>query len=188
LPETKSTKKKKKKGGKSKANGEVNQTNPVPEAIGDSDTQSKVPAAEDEGSEPEGANGDNRKTSQASAVEDTSPPALTNGMQKGTLTDDSESPDARFEALVRDRDALRAEVTQLRQSLEQLRAKHETSLDSVKEELQEAQSEKQHAEEQYQTLLGRVNTIKAQLGERLKADAVCLMLLIRPLPNLKLPL
>lgn len=80
--------------------------------------------------------------------------------------------DSRLESLVKDRDALRIEVTQLRQSLEELQAKHQASLDSVREELQETQTEKEHAEEQYQTLLGRVNTIKAQLGERLKADAV----------------
>ena len=87
----------------------------------------------------------------------------------------AESPEdvgVRFEALVKDRDALRVEVTQLRQSLEELQAKHQTSLDAVREELQKTQAEKEHAEEQYQTLLGRVNTIKAQLGERLKADAV----------------
>lgn len=92
------------------------------------------------------------------------------------MTKSTEDSNARFEALVKDRDALRVEVTQLRQSLEELQAKHQTSLESVREELQETQTEKEHAEEQYQTLLGRVNTIKAQLGERLKADAVCLKL------------
>jgi chromosome segregation ATPase len=85
----------------------------------------------------------------------------------------TEDTDTRFEALVKDRDTLRVEVTQLRQSLEELQARHLSSLESVREELQETQTEKEHAEEQYQTLLGRVNTIKAQLGERLKADAVC---------------
>jgi uncharacterized protein YPO0396 len=85
----------------------------------------------------------------------------------------AEDTDTRFEALVKDRDALRVEVTQLRQALEELQTRHLSSLESVREELQETQTEKEHAEEQYQTLLGRVNTIKAQLGERLKADAVC---------------
>jgi chromosome segregation ATPase len=89
------------------------------------------------------------------------------------MEESTEDIDARFEALVKDRDGLRLEVMQLRQSLEELQAKHQTSLDSIREELQETQTEKEHAEEQYQTLLGRVNTIKAQLGERLKADAVC---------------
>lgn len=92
------------------------------------------------------------------------------------MTQSVEDYDARFEALVKDRDALRIEVIQLRQSLEKIQENHENSLRSIREELQETQTEKEHAEEQYQTLLGRVNTIKAQLGERLKADAVCLSL------------
>ena len=95
------------------------------------------------------------------------------------MTESTEDSNARFEALVKDRDALRVEVTQLRQSLEKLQANHQTSLDSVQEELQETQAEKEQAEEQYQTLLGRVNTIRAQLGERLKADAVSLKILGR---------
>ena len=84
----------------------------------------------------------------------------------------AEDAAARFDALVRDRDALRAEVTQLRRSLEELQSKHESDLEAVQNELQETQGEKEQAEEQYQTLLGKVNTIRSQLGERLKADAV----------------
>jgi chromosome segregation ATPase len=97
---------------------------------------------------------------------------MLNGTEKPTVVESHGDSSARFEALVKDRDALRLEVSQLRQSIEELQAKHQSSLDSVREELQETQTEKEHAEEQYQTLLGRVNTIKAQLGERLKADAV----------------
>ncbi|KAH8685518.1 hypothetical protein BGZ60DRAFT_440556 [Tricladium varicosporioides] len=41
---------------------------------------------------------------------------------------------------------------------------------SIRAELQETETAKEHAETQYQHLLGRVNTIKASLGERLKAD------------------
>ena len=81
----------------------------------------------------------------------------------------------RFEALVQDRDALRAEVTQLRQSLEQIQSKHEEELGDVQTQLQDTQAEKEEAQEQYQSLLGKVNTIKAQLGERLKSDAVGLL-------------
>jgi FtsZ-binding cell division protein ZapB len=67
---------------------------------------------------------------------------------------------------------LREEVTKLRQSLEELQAKHQSELGAVQTELQETQAEKDEAQEQYQSLLGKVNTIKAQLGERLKSDAV----------------
>ena len=79
----------------------------------------------------------------------------------------------RLLALVKDRDALRAEVTQLRQSLQEIQANHEAELDTVQGQLQETQGEKEQAEEQYQNLLGKVNMIRSQLGERLKADAVC---------------
>lgn len=103
-------------------------------------------------------------------AENTSP--LINGRQEIDMAKSTEDAGVRFEALVKERDTLRVEVTQLRQSLEELQEKHQTSLDTVREELQETQTGKEHAEEQYQTLLGRVNTIKAQLGERLKADAV----------------
>lgn len=134
-------------------------------------------AADDEDSQPEENSHDASKPSQTTNGEGNSTSPLTNGLQKGRVTQFDEGYDARFEALVKDRDALRVEVTHLRQSLEKIQANHENNLRSVREELQDTQTEKEHAEEQYQTLLGRVNTIKAQLGERLKADAVCLSLL-----------
>lgn len=82
-------------------------------------------------------------------------------------------PDHRFEALVRDRDSLRAEVAELRMSLEQVQSKHDEEMNTVQDKLKSTQDEKEHAESQFQNLLGKVNTIKSQLGERLKADAVC---------------
>ncbi|KAK5053850.1 hypothetical protein LTR84_001812 [Exophiala bonariae] len=78
---------------------------------------------------------------------------------------------ARFDALVKDRDALRVEVTQLRQSIEELQSKHSSEIEAVQTELADTQDAKDTAEEQYQSLLGKVNTIRSQLGERLKADA-----------------
>jgi hypothetical protein len=42
----------------------------------------------------------------------------------------------------------------------------------LREELDEANEGKEHFETQYKNLLGRVNTIKTSLGDRLKADAV----------------
>lgn len=84
--------------------------------------------------------------------------------------------EARLEAMARDRDALRNEVAELRKSLEGLQEKHEQDLSGLKDEVEEAQSGKETAEEQYRTLLGKVNTIRSQLGERLKADAVCYVL------------
>ncbi len=128
--------------------------------------------AEDEVSQPEGEDEDQSQLSQTSVIDNSSTTPVTNGTQQTSMTDSTDDSDARFEALVRERDALRIEVTQLRRSLEELQANHQTSLESVQQDLHETQAGKRNAEEQYQTLLGRVNTIKAQLGERLKADAV----------------
>lgn len=82
----------------------------------------------------------------------------------------------RLDALARERSALREEVAQLRRSLEEIQEKHEQDLFSVREQLKETQGEKEHAETQYRNLLGKVNTIRSQLGDRLKADAVSLRL------------
>lgn len=78
----------------------------------------------------------------------------------------------RLEALARERDALRTEVSELRKSLEAIQSKHEDEVTDLQDKLEESNSDKEQAEKQYQDLLGRVNTIRAQLGERLKADAV----------------
>ena len=74
--------------------------------------------------------------------------------------------------MVRDRDTLRAEVTELRKSLEEIQSKHQEELTSVQERLDETTGEKEHAESHYSNLLGKVNTIRSQLQERLKTDAV----------------
>lgn len=132
---------------------------------------------------------------------------------------------ARFEAMSQEREALRAEVEQLRKSLEDIQDKHAEEVNSIKgrygedlssiqtkhteevsrikndhveevsaieakhidvvsklkeehteelstirTELEETEAAKDQAETQYQALLGRINTIKSSLGERLKAD------------------
>ncbi|KAL8779522.1 MAG: hypothetical protein Q9213_006891 [Squamulea squamosa] len=77
----------------------------------------------------------------------------------------------RLEALAQERAALRDEVVQLRQSLEKVQAKHDEDMTAIRDELEERTGEKEQAETQYRNLLGKVNTIRSQLGERLKADA-----------------
>jgi uncharacterized protein YPO0396 len=89
---------------------------------------------------------------------------------------DSEDTSQRLEALARERDALRQEVTQLRQSLEQIQEKHLDETSDLQTQLEETQQGKESAEAQYKNLLGKVNTIRSQLTERLKADAVSLRL------------
>jgi len=78
----------------------------------------------------------------------------------------------RLAAAAKDRDQLKAEVTELRKSLEEIQQRHQEELSKKECELEETRSGKEHAETRYQKLLGQVNVIKAQLGERLKADAV----------------
>jgi septal ring factor EnvC (AmiA/AmiB activator) len=91
---------------------------------------------------------------------------------------------ARLDTIAKERDALRQEVAELRKSLEDIQStqvagaseesqsKHEEEIRSLREELDEANEGKEHFETQYKNLLGRVNTIKTSLGDRLKADAV----------------
>ncbi|KAH7125746.1 hypothetical protein B0J11DRAFT_313389 [Dendryphion nanum] len=78
---------------------------------------------------------------------------------------------ARLEALNKERDTLRQEVAELRKSLESIQEKHEEEVTTLQGELDEANESKEHFETQYRNLLGRVNTIKSSLGDRLKADA-----------------
>ncbi|KAJ6089343.1 hypothetical protein N7467_004559 [Penicillium canescens] len=84
---------------------------------------------------------------------------------------DGTEPKDRFDALVRDRDSLRAEVADMRKSLEEIQFKHTADMEALQEKLDDAETKKEHAETQFQKLMERVNTIKSQLGERLKEDA-----------------
>ena len=74
--------------------------------------------------------------------------------------------------MAKERETLKAEVTKLRQDLESIQGKHEEELAGVREELDATETSREHAESQYRNLLGKVNTIKTQLGERMKSDAV----------------
>lgn len=77
-----------------------------------------------------------------------------------------------MDALAKERDKLRQEVSELRKSLESIQERHDQEKNSLQTELDEANESKDHFETQYRNLLGRVNTIKSSLGERLKADTV----------------
>lgn len=85
---------------------------------------------------------------------------------------DTSGSEGRFETLVRDRDSLRAEVTDMRKSLEEIQSKHRSETKDLQGKLGDAETKREHAESQFQKLLERVNTIKSQLGERLKEDSV----------------
>ncbi|KAJ5297989.1 hypothetical protein N7508_008238 [Penicillium antarcticum] len=96
--------------------------------------------------------------------------AATSNKQSDPASDGTEPKD-RFDALVRDRDSLRAEVADMRKSLEEIQSKHSADMEALQEKLDDAETKKAHAETQFQKLMERVNTIKSQLGERLKEDA-----------------
>lgn len=107
--------------------------------------------------------------------------AQTNGLSPSPPPPSDAS--ARLDAIAKERDALRQEVTALRKSLETIQSNHdaespaqdqsshEEEIRNLREELEEANESKEHFETQYKNLLGRVNTIKTSLGDRLKADA-----------------
>lgn len=86
----------------------------------------------------------------------------------------SEDAGNRFESLVQERMALQDEVAELRRSLDAIQGRYAEELQTIRRQLEERTGEKEHAETQYRNLLGKVNTIRSQLGERLKADAVSL--------------
>lgn len=86
--------------------------------------------------------------------------------------DSTSNTNERLDAALKDRDQLRNDVTELRKSLERLQQRQDKETDDIKAQLEESRAGKDYAENRYQKLLGQVNTIKAQLGERLKADAV----------------
>ncbi|PFH56592.1 hypothetical protein XA68_16274 [Ophiocordyceps unilateralis] len=84
--------------------------------------------------------------------------------------DDEADPTAKLEAMSKEREALRAEVAQLRRQLESIQESHEHDVSQLRSDLEESNTAKEHAEEQYQNLLGRVEKIKESLSDRLKRD------------------
>lgn len=146
----------------------VQQDSEGPAAGKDADDDSNVSEAEHEESDVKPTD-----ISTATSVDDEAAIETINGAATATsISTDMADATARFDVLVKDRDALREEVTKLRQSLEELQSKHEQEMQHVHTQLEETQIEKETADENYQNLLGKVNTIRSQLGDRLKADAV----------------
>ncbi|KAH6897431.1 hypothetical protein B0T10DRAFT_557248 [Thelonectria olida] len=87
----------------------------------------------------------------------------------GEKTDDSDTS-AKLEAMSQEREALRAEVEQLRKQLESIQETHAGEVTQLQSELEETNAAKENAEEQYQNLLERVEKIKATLSDRLRRD------------------
>lgn len=88
----------------------------------------------------------------------------------GDSTIDDSDPTAKLDAMSKEREALRAEVEQLRKQLESIQETHHHEVSQLRTELEESNNARETAEEQYQTLLGRVEKIKESLSDRLKRD------------------
>ena len=91
----------------------------------------------------------------------------------------TENSGRQFDTLTQERDALREEVAQVRKALEDLQARHEAEIERIRAQLAHTENDKEQAESQYRNLLVKVNTIRSQLGDRLKADAVRAASLVR---------
>ncbi len=72
--------------------------------------------------------------------------------------------------MTQEREALRAEVEQLRRQLETIQESQAADVGKLQSRLEESEAAREQAETQYETLLGRVGQIKETLGGRLKRD------------------
>jgi hypothetical protein len=107
--------------------------------------------------------------------DDTTSPLRRRDSSSPTLNGRETSSDmttARLDAMAQERETLREEVTRLRKDLEDVQQKYDEEKSGLESRLGTAEQEKEEAQNQYQSLLGRVNTLRSQLTERLKADAV----------------
>jgi uncharacterized protein (DUF3084 family) len=126
------------------------------------DTNGRLESREDSDAEDEEA--------QNESVATTAPTQASSTSEMNT--DDTK---ARLDALANEREALREEVASLRQSLEAFQGGAEQGSHDLQQQLEEAKEGKAQAEANYQKLMGRVNQIKQTLGDRLRADAVCVL-------------
>ncbi|PNS14890.1 hypothetical protein CAC42_2119 [Sphaceloma murrayae] len=168
---SKSATSKKKRKNKKKGSDKIAGTDEPSNTPGTANGQIDEEDGEDEGEEENGENASLAAPNVAEMPADsTKELPLRNGdhAEPHPPADDITS---RLDAAEKERDTLRAEVAQLRKSLEGIQSKHDEELVTLREEKEEAEAAKEKAASQYQSLLGRVNTIKSQLGERLKADA-----------------
>ncbi|KAI1132158.1 hypothetical protein F5Y10DRAFT_6367 [Nemania abortiva] len=90
----------------------------------------------------------------------------TNGHPSDHISSDPDTT-ARLDAMTKEREALKAEVEELRKQLETIQTAHTQETTQLKSELEEVEASKEQVEEQYQTLLDRVEKIKENVGHRL---------------------
>lgn len=130
---------------------------------------------------------DTANTSEPSQPTESHEPADDGIRETDNPASNEAEPKDRFDALVRDRDSLRAEVTDMRKSLEEIQSKHRLDMEALQQKLDDTETKKEQAETQFQKLMERVNAIKSQLGERLKEDEVRRLLSTPLIPFAHIP-
>ncbi|KAI1799300.1 hypothetical protein F4811DRAFT_113648 [Daldinia bambusicola] len=135
---------------------DINQDGERPEEDGNESDEPDTPAVEN--TPKESANGHAR-----------SPTTNGHPARESTTNDATESTDtsARLDAITQEREALRAEVEQLRKQLETIQETHAQETAQLKSDLEESEAAKEQVEEQYQSLVDRVEKIKENVGNRL---------------------
>jgi predicted nuclease with TOPRIM domain len=78
----------------------------------------------------------------------------------------------KLEALARERDNLRQEVSELRKALEDIQGKHDQEIKNLQVKLETAEESRDEADQRHSDLRVRVKEITATLGERLKSNTV----------------
>ncbi|KAI1825677.1 hypothetical protein F4861DRAFT_160916 [Xylaria intraflava] len=127
---------------------------------------------------PDNDDGDQSDDTEESAATATTA-AHKNGHENGRATSPSinghlpdnaiSDPDTtvRPDVITNEREALQAEVEELRKQLESVQIAHTQETTQLKSELEEVEVAKEQVEEQYQTLVGRVEKIKESVSNRL---------------------
>ncbi|KAK8087004.1 hypothetical protein PG994_001978 [Apiospora phragmitis] len=134
---------------------------------GEDDDQSDSPDSPVKPTHTESPNGD--------AATPTATPT-TNGHSRedpqSTMVSSAPSADtsARLEAMSQEREALRAEVEQVRKQLEGIQETHAQETTKLKSDLEESVAAKELAEEEYESLRERVDKLKETLGSKLARD------------------
>ncbi|KAI1136613.1 hypothetical protein F5Y05DRAFT_390340 [Hypoxylon sp. FL0543] len=161
--------------GAKKKNNKKKKNNAKPKPLEDG---GKAPDATQDGDRLEG-DGNESDEPDATAVENTAKEPA-NGHTRSPSTNGHPPPEpnaeeptessdtsARLEAISQEREALKAEVEQLRKQLESIQETHAQETTQLRSELEESESAKEQIEEQYQTLVERVEKIKENVGNRL---------------------
>ncbi|KAL9084214.1 MAG: hypothetical protein Q9159_005337 [Coniocarpon cinnabarinum] len=178
----KQRKRKSKAAGASKVNGNATQPNGVIDHAED-ENEDETQGNENV-DEPQSPTQEDQKASQepresipdrpASTARRKSSAAANGEPAKGTTQSDSANAGdtaSRLDMAVKERNNLRDEVAELRRELEDIQNRHNEEHGALRRDADQARTGKDLAESKYNKLLGQVNNIKTQLGERLQADA-----------------